>query len=316
MKRLLFISLFVLLIQGCATTISQYDSTLESPEKILKKSKSLVDQQQWGDAQLILKKGVERYPKSSELKKRQRLVLNQWNARKRRLEDWMLVYDIEALLLKHPLLVSLSQSDPNDFLLKSRLLFLDSLLATKRKALVLCANTQIKLEDKLAKRCLEAAQKITPTTEEKKLLKQIDHKQTGIKKKQKMRAQKDAERNRAEDRRLVLQEVRANMQAQFYYEAIKLLDPLLVTYTNDKELEVLMAEAVAGRDYQVDQLIKHGDELYRDEHIQEAVAIWEQAASLNPKNTGIVQRITRARKVIDNLEEIRSEKSTSSKVSQ
>jgi len=170
----------------------------------------------------------------------------------------------------------------------------------------MCANHQIKRENKLAKRCLEAAHKIAPTDQAQKMLKQIARKQTGIKKKKQIRAQKDAERGRAEERRTILAEVHSNMQAKFYYEAIKLLNPLVGDYEGDQELQVLMKEAVAGRDLQVFHLIGHGDQLYREEQIEDAVAIWEQASSLNPDNRSIAQRIARARKVLDKLEEIKS----------
>jgi len=103
---------------------------------------------------------------------------------------------------------------------------------------------------------------------------------------------------------------RSHLHEQYYYEAVKILEPLIEKNKKDQEVRVLMEEAVTGRDLQVLQLISHGDRLYREEHIEDALAIWRQAASLDPDNSGIKRRIERANRVIERLQQIRIKSET------
>ncbi len=306
MRTYVIFALAILLLSGCAANQTRTAVDYKSPKALLKKSDALVKLEHWGEVQILLKRGVALFPESKAIKKALAKVKRDWDDKKRRLEDWMLVYETEGLLLKRPLLVSMTQSDTNDFLLKSRLLFLDSTLNSKRRLLIACTQHQFDKALKLAKRCVDAAKKIHLSIQVKTLLRKIDRQQSGIKKQKRVRAQKKVALSRAEARNSVLKQARSHLQQQFYYEAVKALEPLARQNKKDQEINILMEEAITGRDLQVLQLISHGDRLYREEHITEAVAVWEQAAILNPADTNITRRIGRAKKVLDNLQDIRS----------
>jgi len=298
----LILAFFIaLLLSGCITT--RID--IQPAATILLESKNLVKRQHWGEAQILLQQGIKWYPKNLALQKALTKVQLEWTNKKRRLEDWMLVYEIEGLLLKRPLLVSMSQSDPDDNLLQSRLEFLDTTLNSKRELLISCTEYQIDLDLRLARRCIESAKKIRISTQVKTLLAQIKEIQKGIKQVQTGIKFKKQALTRKESRNRDLTQARHHLQQKFYYDAITLLQPHFNQNNEDQEVKELMQQAVTGRDLQVLQLVSHGDRLYREEHIIQAVIVWKQAAVLNPTNDGIASRINRAQKVLDKLKEIR-----------
>lgn len=302
MKPLPLIILLSLLLSGCVITQPLSYSNLKSPESFLSKSDSFVKQQHWGKAQLLLEEGIFLFPEDLSLKKALSKVKNEWQIRKNNLEDWILVYEIEGMLLTRPLLVSMSQSDPLDYPLKRRLRLFDSSLNSKRELLLICTRRQLELSLKLAKRCIEAAQQIHLSIQVQTLLSQIQNKQSSkLKTKQKKEAL-----SIAEARSVILMKARSHLQESFYYEAVKVLEPLSLSDKDDQEVNILMEEALTGRDLQMLQLISHGDRLYREEHIQEALEIWEQAVKLDPTNIDVTLRINRAKKVLETLQEIRA----------
>ncbi|RLA03870.1 MAG: hypothetical protein DRQ47_04335, partial [Gammaproteobacteria bacterium] len=224
---------------------------------------------------------------------------NLWELRKRRLEDWMLVYETEGLLLQRPLLVSMSQSEQGDVILKTRLLFLDASLNSRQEQLIDCSRFQRDKGIKLARRCIEAANKIKTSTQVQELLAEITEEQKDIRKQQLVKGEV-ASRNE------IMDQAKIHLQKQFYYQAVQELQPLLEQKSEDEQVKLLMVEAITGRDMQLLQLVSHGDRLYREEKIKQALAIWQQAALLDPENEEVKQRIRRAKKVINKLQELRS----------
>jgi len=301
MKYLL--CLLLLFAGGCTFIQPSKNITLLSSEKILKKSRILVEQQRWGEAQLLLEQGARRFPNNNTMRETLTKVQLQWNNKKRRLEDWMLVYETEALLLNRPLLVSMTRSDPNDSYLKAKLSSLNLSLKAKHKQLLDCARNQFTVAFKLARRCIESAKVIHLSIEVQLLLNKIKTTQTGIKKKK----QEEAALSKEESRNAIIQQAKNHLHQRLYSDAINILQPTLLQNNNDQEINILMEEAITGRDLQVLQLITRGDRLYREEHILEAMIIWEQAAVINPYHLEITHRINRAKKVLLKLKEIRAQ---------
>ncbi len=298
MKSILFISILVLQLAGCALIQPTPKITLKSADNVLKRTQRLVKQQRWGEAQVLLMQGVSQYPDNKAIEAALTKVRSKWYITKRRLKDWMLVYEIEGMLLKRPLLVSMTQSDPYDTKLKLRLKKLESRLDSKRKQLIFCAERQVDTELKLARRCVEAAKIIHLSIQVQNLLTKIEQQQTGIKSKIKV--------NEAETRNTLLMKARAHLRERSYYEAVKILEPIILQGKTDQDVNILMDEAITGRNLQVLQLISHGDRLYREEQIENALSIWKEAALLNPSQSDVKLRIARAQKVLNKLQEIRS----------
>lgn len=273
----------------------------------LNKAQGLVNQQRWGQAENLLKQGIKLHPDDNLLKDELRLVQFQWLEKQRRLNDWIMLYNVESLLRQRPLMVSMSESQPDDYFLKLRLNQINSNLNNNLIPLLSCTEYQMPKAMKLAKRCIESANRIERSTKVKTLLKQIQNQQKDFNLQHKKQQAKQVADDRFISKNNQLMLIRSQLQAQLYYEALSLLAPLVKSYDADQEIATLMDEALTGRDLQVLQLISQGDRLYREEQTKEAITIWQQAEKLNPQDSHIQRRIDRALKVIDNLNVLSNE---------
>ena len=290
----LLVLLIVLVFSGCATL----DLTRETPQSILKKSSLLMKQKRWAEAEELLREGAQKFPDEIQIQAKLKQVQTEWQSNNQRLEDWMLLYEVEGMLAQRPLLVSISQSDPDDIILKARLQLLNASLRSKRALLVACAENHQGKEIQLARRCIESARLINETTKVTRLRKDIQAKQQDIKTEQ-------AAQKKAEERNAAIAKARKHLEQNEYGEVIKLLQSFVEQNPNDQEVNVLYQEAKAGRDLQILQLISKGDRLYRAELTAGALEVWKQAERLDPNFEDLNTRITRAEKVLEQLQKIK-----------
>ncbi len=293
---------FILLISGCVTTFDRPQTTLDSVNSYISKSKALIKQQRWNEAHQLLQQGTIQFPNNQTITAALTKTAMDWQNRNNRLESWMLVYETEGLLLIRPLLISIAESDPDNNQFKNRLSYLKKTLVENRTLLISCTEQQIMRNLRLAKRCIDSARIIKPSKEVSKLANKIAQKQSGITK----RKEQKAKISDAEAHKDGIKGARALLEAQAYYQAINILQPLLLSNSEDVEANLLMDEATAGRSLQVLRLTRQGDQFYRDEKIEQALKTWETAALLYPEGTELKSRIERARKVLEKLQEIRS----------
>ncbi len=293
---------FILLISGCITPFGRSDIKLDSVNSYINKSKALIKQEQWKKAHQLLQQGTKQFPNNQTIIAALEKTTVDWQNSNNRLENWMLVYETEGLLLKRPLLISMAESDPDNNPIKSRLSDLKSTLLENRSLLISCTEQQIMRNLRLAKRCIDAARIIKPSKDVSKLTKIIAQKQSGITKRKEQKAKISNE----EDHKETITEVKTLLEAQAYYLAINTLQPLLLLNSEDEEANMLMDEAIAGRSLQVLRLTRLGDQYYRDEKIEQAINSWESAVLLYPDSTELKSRIERARKVLEKLQEIRA----------
>ena len=292
--RMLFIVIVLLIQTGCATL----DLTQETPQSILSKSSLLIKQKHWAKAEELLSEGAQKFPEDVQIREKLAEVRSDWKTNKQRLEDWMLLYETEAMLLQRPLLVSMSQSDPDSIILKARLQLHNASLSSKRALLIACAENHQGKEIKLARRCIEAARIINESAKVKQLL-------TGIKKKQQGIKQEQVARDKAEKRTTAISSSRQYLENGEYVQVVEILQPIVVQDPDDLEVNVLYQEAKAGRDLQILQLISQGDRLYRNERTEEALAIWKKAEQLDPDFEDLNTRIVRAQRVLQQLQKIK-----------
>jgi tetratricopeptide (TPR) repeat protein len=313
--------LSIILLSGCISSHYDTENEPKTVKGLLAKTDRLIKQQRWGEALNTLKQGIESHPNEQLLEEKQFAVNFKWTAVKRRLEDWILIYEVEGLLSQRPLLVSMSQSKPDDFFLKLRLSKVNSKLNARRNSLLRCSKYQLDKDIKLTRRCIESARRVEVTEEIKQLLNLLDiqlstqqqdianknqdikDKNQDITDKKELKNAKLVADNKAAFRASKIMLARSHIQARLYFEALVLLEPLLLEDKYDQKVTMLIDEAITGRDLQILQLISHGDKLYRKEKTIEAISIWQQASRLNPKDSSIKRRIERALKVIENLEE-------------
>ena len=306
-SKAVIITLLLSSLLGCTSIFYNSKDDPRTSKGFIAKSQTLVTQQRWEEAELLLERGQNIYPDDVGINNAFQNVKNEWINIKQRLEDWIVVYEAESMLRQRPLIVSMSQSEPSDYFLKRRLLQLDSKLNSKRKILVKCTEYQLAKALKLARRCIESAERIRNSIQVKKLVEEIELRQSALNKKKQVITEKEVAIDLAEKRVTQLMLAQTYLQQQDYHLAFDILEPMLLLYKDDEQVIILMDEASTGRDLQVLQIISHGDRLYREQFIKEAIVVWQQAAKLYPKHGGVTDRLNRANKIFDKLKKIRSE---------
>ena len=102
--KTVFISLLLLVQVGCA---SNFYNSKDDPRTIngfLDKSQTLITQQRWKEAELLLERAHNKFPDDVSINKALQSIKNEWKKIKRRLEDWIVVYEVESMLRQRPVL--------------------------------------------------------------------------------------------------------------------------------------------------------------------------------------------------------------------
>lgn len=299
----------LLFLVGCTMNqIRQQEERIsKSPEVIIKEVEGLVAGGHLAGAVKMLKSAMDIYPENRELEMKYRRLDVKWASYKRQLEDQILVIEADAIWKKIPVLEKLAQSDPDSYILETRLLFWKKLLESKEDNLISCAGYHLKKNLLLAKKCVELARKIDPGFAHKALIKEINHSLEVRKSLRKSKLKEQKKQHRLVQIDQLLATAKKRLSSKDYAGGVRALDKLLKLAPKNPQAIKLHAEAKEARDLQVTELVRLGDRLYREEQIEQAVIIWEIATKLNPTKEDIANKINRALKVLDRLQEIRGQ---------
>jgi tetratricopeptide (TPR) repeat protein len=308
--RVFLILILLVQLAGCAIFENKKQQRLLSgPTKsLIAETKRLQAQSKWAEAEQYLKAALAKQPEHPALLSTYEVLKADWNRHLRYVEDQILVIEARALKNKIPLLEQQAQIDPHNLILKSRQIFWQRLLVSKVSALVSCGEHHIQQQSNLSRQCLQLAHAIKPSPKVGRLLAQFKRKeaavQTAKRTKKQVRAQQD---KAALGKRLIVQG-QAALEEGEYLLAIDRLNSASKLQPDNQAAADLLAQAVAARDAKVEELLKIGDEMYRSERIEQAVRAWEAANRMAPGRNNIAQRIDRAGKVLERLEQIRRQK--------
>jgi len=316
--------LLLLLITACGGfPVTDQRFTGESQSESATPSNAITEVQQLNrqgsrvEALNILREAHRKYPENPNIQSLLEKMEASWVIEKQHLQDRMLIIEVGGLLETVPMLEKLSMGDPDNYLLKSRLLFWEKYLQLKMNALLSCAMAEREIDVSLARRCLQQANAIAPSEEISRQLAEIDNrfeqrKQaiTARKKDRErldqatvMRVQKQKQVRQIE---MLLLQAEQDIQQGSLASALMKLEEALKQDPENPRIHMLIAQVQPTLESRFEALMKLGDRLYRDEQIGPAVAVWEAALKLKPDQEQIAQKIDRARKVLENLEAIRS----------
>ena len=266
----------------------------------------------------ILRAAGRDYPDNPNIKSLLEKMEASWLLEKRLLQDRMLVIEVRALLQREPLLKQLSEGDPDNYLTKSRLLFWRQYLQLKHASLLSCAETEQEIDLALTRDCLELAQAISPSDETRRRLADVDsqfeRRRLRPVRRERERAVPESapsvpeqvEEKQRQRMEVLLQEAERDIRQGSLTRATIKLEEALKQDPQHPRTRALIAEVEIRLASRVQALIELGDRLYRDQQIGPAVAVWEAAVKLKPDQEQIVQKIDRARKVLERLDEIRA----------
>lgn len=283
----------------------------DSPTVVIDEAKQLREKGDWSQAIDILEQAGQDFPQNGEIHKALDELKASWQRERRLLDDRMLVIDTAALTAKLPLLELRSKGEPDNLLLKSRLLFWEKYLQSQVDPLVSCGISHEGRYLWLARKCLQLADKTAPSPHITKLLEEIFAKIELRQQVSSSKEDKEEELERVRQVQVLLENAERDMQRGEYPSALSKLDEALRQDPENSKVRELLSKAQSELDLQVKSLVKLGDSLYHNEQIGPAVKVWETALRLDPNQVEIKEKIDRARKVLEKLEEIRSRESSS-----
>jgi tetratricopeptide (TPR) repeat protein len=186
--------------------------------------------------------------------------------------------------------------------------------ATLSGELLECGRESLQRDDlETADKCLQSSQALDDSPEVRETLARLKRKQDAIQRSQVQQAQiKQVKKQKK------LARTRKNLTQTLLSQTRQALDDndLVAARTSFRKIpdhnraapEVVtvrtrLEESIGVR---VAALIDQGDRLYRGDKVDEAIDTWDRALELDPENTGINERLERARKVLARLEELKT----------
>lgn len=311
--RGIVLTLAALVLSGCAG----FGQRLSPPKPLLKPpananeavaiARDMADRGRWSEAMRYLDAAALSLDDQATLAKGHDRLQSEWQREKRALEDSIVVSDAENLKHKIEVLQKLTLAEPDNLVLTSRRIFWKENLANKTEALTSCAEVHVGDRPELAKRCFEVASWMPTNPAHEQRLAQVDRQLRTIESVAEKRRLANQRRERQARARVLLNNAKAAIESQDYRAALDTLDKVSALQPNNAEVVGLKEQAMSMISPQIEALIKLGDHLYLDEQLDAAVATWQAALTLKPKDEEILARIERAKTVLSKLQALRKQ---------
>jgi len=308
-KRHCLCTILLLLLNACSSLpVDTQPEEIDPPAANLAigEAHKLRQKGNWHQAITLLEQVSKKYPEDKVLRSELKRLEKAWELEERLLEDGMLVAEMTATLEKIEMLEKLSRGEPDNFLYKSRLLFIRQQANSRIDPLIACGRTHSEAHLRLAKLCLEQAMEIKPSEETGELLSGVNDR---IRQKKHASVSRKANRDTQRRERKVAQllaDAETAIDRGAYADGLSKLGKVIEEDPDNADAQRLLSETQTTLGKHVETLVRIGDRLYREEKIAPAVAIWEAALELDPDQQEITEKIDRARRVLEKLEAIRS----------
>ncbi|MCG7897290.1 MAG: tetratricopeptide repeat protein [Candidatus Thiodiazotropha lotti] len=220
------------------------------------------------------------------------------------LNDQLLISNTSALKNQLPILVKLTKSSDNPQYLQL-LEQTQAQLQSMRLALSDCGWRHYKRNNALAKDCLSIALSLKLDESDQNLmdhlLKEQSKNKQALEKKEKSARQKRWKEKL--DKRLA--EANRLLESGQLRDAKHALQKILKDVPKNSRASEMLAKVNRQLQRYIDNLLSAGDRLYRDGEIESAKATWRAALALDPQDLRAREKIQRAQRVLNNLENLR-----------
>jgi predicted Zn-dependent protease len=308
MKQLfkLFLAYLALtMIAGCQLMESIKRMPASAEENALDKSRQLAAKGRYGEAISLLDRASSNRNLSTAYSKELESFKSQQKTLEAELNDQLLISNTSALKNQLPILTKLTQASPDKRHYSALLQDTRQSLQSMQKGLSECAWRHYKRNNALAKDCLSLALSLKQDKADQSLMEhllqeQLQDKKEAAKQKRTSRKQKSKKRidkNLTEAQRLI--------ESGQLKEAKRALLRVLKESPKNETAKELLDEINQTLKKYVENLLLAGDRLYRDGEIESAKATWRAALTLDPMDMRAREKIKRAQRVLDNLENLR-----------
>jgi hypothetical protein len=292
-----------LLLSGC-----QLLETRKTPapveEDSLTYSRQLVAKGRYREAIDLLNKASLGKKKNQSYFKELKSLRGQQKILEEELNDQLLISNTSALKNQLPILKKLTKSSSNPQY-RELLEQTQSQLLSMRRALSECGWRHYKRNNSLAKDCLSIALSLELDESDQNLMEHLLKEQR--KNKQAKEIQKTTDRQKRWNIRINKQLAEASRFSESgqLKEAKRVLRVILKDAPKNTKAQEMLDSVNMQLQRYIENLLSAGDRLYRDGEIESAKATWRAALALDPQDQRAREKIQRAQRVLNNLENLR-----------
>ncbi len=295
-----------LLLSGCQLLEFKRSAVTPKPNKdTIATVKQLESKGRYGEAINLLESAISQDGKAEKYTSALREVRLKQTTMEQELLDQLLISQTSALKNQVPILEQLIRSDQTNKKYSEKLVKTERELLGLKDNLSECGWRQFKKNNALAKACLTLSLSLEEDEEDERLMSYLldEQIQDRVTSEKIERTQREVEwKNRNQKR--MLQAERYNESGQLT-EARRLLRMILKEDADNKSAKALLATVESRLKNYIENLLTAGDRLYREGEIEGAKATWRAALSLDPADKRAREKIARAQRVLDNLENLR-----------
>ena len=221
------------------------------------------------------------------------------------LHDQLLISKTSALKNQVPILEKLTRSSPDNPEYSRQLEETQQELLLLRKSLSECGWRHFRKNNALAKECLTIALSLEQDEQDLRLMGYMlkEQKQNREKTETTERTQREIawkHRNRQH-----MEEANRLYESGQLTEARRVLKTILQEDPKNASAKALLKNVESRLKSYLENLLSAGDRLYREGEIEGAKATWRAAQTLDPQDKRAREKIERAQRVLDNLENLR-----------
>ncbi|MFC1602167.1 tetratricopeptide repeat protein [Pseudomonadota bacterium] len=296
--------LTIMLFSGCSIQPTQkQDEKRPNIAQSIQQAELLRKQKQYSESEDPLIQAIKYYPDHPKLQLLLEQIQTERQHHKQLLKDQLLVAELTLIQQQRPLLKQLAKSENDDLVISSQLFQLEKIWLESRLPLSTCGEQQLKRAPDIAEKCLRLALTIKEQKTDRKRLTNIERNKE---KATKQRLQR--ERNRQIQQ--LLKKARHKQERNELYNALILLDQILELTPESANAINLKADIQKKLDKHTQGLLSAGEALYQRGQLKGAIVVWNTLLLLNPQHKKASQKIKRAQQVLDNLQQLRQQQSS------
>jgi len=295
----------LLLLGGCQLMPTQQTAPGSANPNILSSARQLEAKGRYGQAISLLENAIVVDGKAESYTTALREIRLRQNLVEQELADQLLISKTSALRNQMPILEQLARSNPDESDYVRQMEETQKELLRLSQDLSECGWRHFKRNNALAKDCLTLSLSLHPNEQDERLMQHLlaEQHQDREKTESEQRAQREMAWKRRNQTRLD-EATRLNESGQLT-EARRVLKILLKEDPKNETALSLLSNVESRLKSYLENLLNAGDRLYREGEIEGAKATWRAALTLDPQDTRAREKIERAQRVLDNLENLR-----------
>lgn len=299
--------LSLLLLSGCQLleTKQTAPATATPNKDTFTAIKQLEAKGRYGQAISLIEQAISQDGKAELYTTTLREIRLQQTVLEQELKDQLLISRTSALKNQVPIFEQLIRSNPLDAEYSRQLKQTQDQLQLLRESLSECGWRHFKKNNALAKDCLTLSLSLEEDEQDERLIEHLLDEQKQHKKQTETmeHAQREMAWKHRNQKRLKQAE-RYNESGQLT-EARRILKIVLKEDARNQSAKILLSSVESRLKNYLENLLTAGDRLYREGEIEGAKATWHAALSLDPQDKRAREKIERAQRVLDNLENLR-----------